>query len=46
VTARDIAALFGVVGVCLAGIFNRMGSAALIPVKDPYVHSSLEYDNG
>jgi len=46
VTARDLAALVGVAGLCLAGIFNRMGSAALIPVKDPYVLSSLEYDNG
>ena len=46
VSARDIAALLGVCGLCLAGIFNRMGAAALIPVKDPYVHSSLEYDNG
>lgn len=46
VTARDFAALLGIGGLCLAGIFNRLGSAALIPVKDPYVHSSLEYDNG
>ena len=46
VTARDLAALVGVAGLCLAGIFNRMGAAALIPVKDPYVQSSLEYDNG
>ena len=46
VTARDIAALLGVSGLVLAGIFNRMGSASLIPVKDPYVTASLEYDNG
>jgi hypothetical protein len=43
---RDFTALLGTVGVTLAFLFYRMGAAPLIPVKDPLLTASLEYDNG
>jgi hypothetical protein len=42
---RDITALVGMLGVGLAVLFNRMGAAPLIPVKDPLLKASLEYEN-
>jgi len=43
---RDITALIGTVGVGLAFLLYRMGAAPLIPIKDPLLKASLEYDNG
>jgi len=43
---RDIAALLGTTGIFLATLFYRIGSAPLVPAKDPLLPASLEYDNG
>ncbi len=43
---RDITALVGMVGVALGFLFTRLGAAPLIPIKDPLLPASLEYDNG
>jgi hypothetical protein len=42
---RDITALVGMLGIGLAVLFNRMGAAPLIPIKDPLLSRALEYDN-
>jgi hypothetical protein len=42
---RDITAIIGMIGIGLAVVFNRMGAAPLIPIKDPLLKQSLEYDN-
>jgi hypothetical protein len=42
---RDITALVGMLGIGLAVLFNRMGAAPLIPIKDPLLKKALEYDN-
>lgn len=42
---RDITALVGMVGLGLGFLLHRMGSAPLIPIRDPLLKASLEYDN-
>lgn len=42
----DGAALVGLTGLFLAVVARNFGSAALIPVRDPHLQDSLEYDNG
>jgi hypothetical protein len=42
----DAAALVGVAGIYMAAVLRRFGAAPLIPVKDPFLTDSLEYDNG
>lgn len=42
----DAAALCGVLGVYLGLVVRTFGAAPLIPVKDPFLPDSLEYDNG
>ena len=42
---RDFTAIIGMVGIGLAVVFNRMGAAPLVPIKDPLLTASLEYDN-
>lgn len=46
VTWLDFAAIIGTTGVFLAVLANRIGAAPLVPVKDPMLADSLEYDNG
>lgn len=41
----DITALLGVVGT-VGGVFvYRLGSAALVPIKDPFLQESMEFEN-
>ena len=40
------AALCGVGGVYMALVVRQFGAAPLVPVKDPFLTDSLEYDNG
>ena len=42
----DAAALVGMVGIYLGLVMRRFGASPLIPVKDPFLPDSLEYDNG
>ena len=42
----DAAALCGVGGVYMALVVRQFGAAPLVPVKDPFLTDSLEYDNG
>jgi len=42
---RDFTALIGMTGLGLAAFLNRLGTGPLIPVKDPLLNASLEYDN-
>jgi hypothetical protein len=42
----DAAALVGLTGLFLAVASRNFGSAALVPIKDPHLADSLEYDNG
>lgn len=45
VSVRDLTALFGIIGVTVAGYFIRLGAASMVAVKDPYVQAAMEYDN-
>ncbi len=40
------AALCGVAGIYLGVVVRTFGAAPLVPVKDPFLPDSLEYDNG
>mgnify|MGYP000311221556 CR=1 FL=1 len=42
----DAAALVGMAGVYMGLVVRHFGAAPLIPVKDPFLPDSLEYDNG
>jgi hypothetical protein len=42
----DAAALCGVAGIYLGLVVRTFGAAPLVPVKDPFLPDSLEYDNG
>jgi hypothetical protein len=42
----DAAALVGIGGVFMSAVVRRFGATPLIPVKDPFLTDSLEYDNG
>lgn len=42
----DATALCGIAGLYMAALLRRFGAAPLIPIKDPFLQDSLEYDNG
>lgn len=41
----DVAAVVGTVGIFLAVLVRRLGSAPLIPAKDPFLQASMEFEN-
>ncbi len=41
----DITTLLGIVGIVGSLVAYRLGSAALIPVKDPFLKTSVEFEN-